>query len=315
VSEVRRWILAALLTAGLSSCSTHDEDPTAVPTSGLIQIPRARPGEIALFARQDNAFLTYDLTTGQPGTGRTTDPNFFGYEFTSLHPIYTGGDSYEGGFVAVERTGQSFVELARTPPGVDLLPLATDGERIFFVRAATNPQPGDGGEVVELHNGRLRPLPGDFGEVYSGALVGDALFLSVFHPEQRNTFQLIRVDLAPVSEPGVPSHEVLRRGLHSGRLVSDGRHVFFETRGGISNGRRTLPCQGLCYFAAGSRVLLDYLPVSADHPELGNVLLLRDSHTGRVIERRPGIVDFDSHGPTLVLYTWQGVDHVSLKEL
>ena len=137
-----RWILAALLAAGLTSCSAHHEDQTAVPTSDLVQIPRAQPGEVALFGRQDNTFLTYDVTTGEPGSGRTTDPDFFGYEFTSLHPIYTGGDSYQGGFVAVERTGQNFAELARTPPGVDLLPLATNGERIFFVRAATSPQPG-----------------------------------------------------------------------------------------------------------------------------------------------------------------------------
>ena len=103
--------------------------------------------------------------------------------------------------------------------------------------------------------------------------------------------------------------------MRSGRLVTDGHDVFFETGGGISNGQRTLPCQGLCYFAAGSPVLLDYLPVGSDHPELGNVLLLRDSRTGRVIKRRPGVVDFAIEGPTLVLYTWKGVDREPLKEL
>ena len=311
----RRILAAALLAAGLASCSAHSEGPTAVPASNLVEIPRAQPGEIALFARQDNAFLTYDLATGQPGTGHTTDPNFFGYEFTSLHPIYTGGNSYDGGFVAVERSGQGFSELARTPAGVDLLPLATDGERIFFVRATTNPQPGEGPEIVELVKGHLRPLPGDFGEIYSGALVGDALFVSVFHPELRNTFQLVRVDLTPASGPGVPSPKVLRRGLHSGRLVTDGHAVFFETVAGISDGRRTLPCQGLCYFAEGTRILLDYLPVGPDHPELGNVLLVRDSSTGRVIGRSPGVVDFAVEGTALELYTWQGVEHEPLKTL
>jgi hypothetical protein len=308
-----RWLLAVLLAAGLTSCSTLDDDPTPVPASDLVEIPRPRPGEISLFARQDNTFLTYDVATGQLGTGRTTDPNFFAYEFTSMHPIYTGGNSYDGGFVALERSGQSYSELARTPAGVDLLPLATDGQRIFFVRAATNPQPGEGPEIVELVKGQLRTLRGDFGEVYSGALVGDALFLSVFHPELRNTFELVRVDLTSASAPGVPSPALLRRGLHSGRVVTDGRDVFFETPDGISDGRRTLPCQGLCYFAEGSRILLDYLPVGPDHPELGNVLLLRDSSTGRLIERTPGVVDFAVEGTTLVLYTWQGVEREPLK--
>jgi hypothetical protein len=312
---MRRWLLTVLFLATFSSCSAPDDGSPSPPTSELVRIPRAEPDEITLFAREDNTFLTYDLATGEPATRRVTDPNFFGYEFTSLHPIYTAGDSYRGGFVAVQRKGRNFVELTRTPPGVDLLPLATDGEQTFFVRAATNPQPGDSDEIVELEHGHLRPLPGDFGEVYSGALVGDALFLSVFHPELGNTFQLTRLDLTPGSGPVASSLHLLRRGMRSGRLVTDGRDVFFETATGISNGRRTLPCQGLCYFAEGSAVLLDYLPVSSDHPESGNVLLLRDSRTGQVIERRPGVVDFDLEGSALVLYTWRGVDRLSLREL
>ena len=304
---MRRWLLAFLLAASLSSCSPGDDGPRSVPTSDLVRIPRAEPGEIALFARQDNTFLTYDVTTGEPSARRTTDPNFFGYEFTSLHPIYTGGDSYQGGFVAVERTGQNFVELTRTPPGVDLLPLATDGERTFFVRAATDPAPGEGREVVELEDGQLHPLKGNFGEVYSGALVGDALFLTVFHPGQSNTFQLIRVEVASESPGTAPTIRALRRGMPSGRLLTDGRDVFFDTGGGVSNGRRTLPCQGLCYFAPGAPLLLDYLPIASDHPEQGNVLLLRDSRSGRVVERKPGVIDFAVDAHTLVLYTWHGI--------
>ena len=307
---MRRWILAIILATTLTSCSAHDGDPIPLPTSDLVHIPRAQPGEVALFGRQDNTFLTYDLATGEPTVGPIID-NFFGYEFSSLHPIYTAGDSNRGGFVALQRNGRNFTELAKTQPGVDLLPLATNGERIFFVRAATDQQAGAGPEIVQLRDGHLRRLPGDFGEVYSGALVGNAVFLSVFHPELKDTFQLIRVDLG--SGPGTPSHEVLRRGLRSGRLLSDGREVFFETRGGISNGRRTLPCQGLCYFAGDSRVLLDYLPVGSDHPELGNVLLVRDSRCGRVLERRPGVVDFALDGSSLVLYTWKGVDREPLR--
>jgi len=309
-----RWFLAFLLAATLSSCSAGDDGPTPVPTSDLVRIPRAEPGEMALFAREDNTFVTYDLTTGAPGTQQTTDPNFFGYEFTSLHPIYTGGDSYRGGFVAVERTGQYLVELARTAPGVDLLPLATDGERTFFVRAATNPSRGEGREVVELDDGHLRPLEGHFGEVYSGALVGDELFLSVFHPEQRNTFQLIRVDVAPGSAGGAPAIQVLRRGLASGRLVTDGRDVFYETANGISNGQQTLACRGLCYFVPGAPLLLDYLPIGSDHPELGNVLLLRESGSGRVIERKPGVIDFAVEGRSLALYTSHGIVREPLVE-
>jgi len=311
---MRRWLLAILFIATISSCSPPDDSSTSTPPPDLVRIPRAEPGEIALFAREDNTFLTYNLATGEPGTRRATDTNFFGYEFTSLHPIYTGGDSYQGGFVAVERKGRNFVELTRTPPGVDLLPLATNGVRTFFVRSATNPAPAARPEVVELEDDHLRALEGNFGKVYSGALVGDELFLSVFHPERGNTFQLIRVEVASGSAGATPATMVLRRGLRSGRLLTDGRDVFFETGAGISNGRRTLPCRGFCYFVAGAPVLLDYLPIASDHPELGNVLLLRDSRTGRVFRRRTGVVDFAVEGRTLVLYTWEGVEREHLKE-
>ena len=311
-----RWLLAVLFIASLSSCTPPPHDrSTSPPTPDPVRIPRAETGEIALFAREDNTFLTYNLATGEPGTSRATDTDFFGYEFTSLHPIYTGGDSYRGGFVAVERQGRNFVELARTPPGVDLLPLATNGTRTFFVRSATKSVPGEKPEIVELKGGQLHRLQGNFGQVYSGALVGDELFLSVFHPELDNTFQLISVAVATGSAGASPASAVLRRGLRSGRLLTDGRQVFFETGAGISNGRRTLPCRGFCYFAASAPVLLDYLPISSDHPELGNVLLLRDSHTGRVLGRRPAVVDFAVRGRTLVLYTWQGAERESLNEM
>ena len=312
---MRRWLLAALFIATLSSCTPPDDDSTSPPSTQAVRIPRAQSGEIELFSRDGNTFLTYNLATGEPGTKRATDSDFFGYEFTSLHPIYTGGDSYHGGFVVVERQGRTFVELARTPPGVDLLPLATDGLRTFFVRSPTNPTPGEGPQIVELEGGRLRPLRGTFGRVYSGALVGNELFLSVFHPELNDTFQLIKVDVAPRSPGAAPVTEVLRRGLRSGRLLTDGHTAFFETPTGISNGRQALPCRGLCYFVAGANALLDYLPIASDHPELGNVLLLRDSRTGRVVRRSRGVVDFDVDGHTLVLYTWQGIVRESLKAL
>jgi hypothetical protein len=104
---MRRWLITVLLLATFSSCSAPDDGSPSPPTSELVRIPRAEPDEITLSAREDNTFLTYDLATGEPATRRVTDPNFFGYEFTSLHPIYTAGDSYRGGFVAVQRKGRN----------------------------------------------------------------------------------------------------------------------------------------------------------------------------------------------------------------
>lgn len=278
-------------------------------------MPTPRPGEVVILDRL-GAFAAYDPATGELGARSNVD-DYFAYEFSTEPGRVTAGNSTTGGFAALRRTGNGWVTEADVPEGEALLPLAAGSTSAFYVRQRVD-DPSDR-SIVQLSGSRLVPLGGaglsqEVGDVVSGAVVGDRLYIASYL-EARDEFVLR--SLAPEADDVEASLRVVDPAMDSEQLLSDGERLWTRTAKGfrvaVGTPRPAVACRGQCTMDQERDLLFDWRSRSSDLA--GSHLAVVDTTSGEQIALFPGVLDYQVRGDDLVLYGAQGRETVALAEV
>ena len=174
----------------------------------------------------------------------------------------------------------------------------------------------DARTIVRLEGDRLVPVMGPasrsgLGLVLSGALLGDALYVSSY-VEEDDAFEL-RV-LRPDADDVAGTVRLLDEPLADAELLADGERVWGRTERGFrvvaGDARPELACRGHCSMVPGRELMLDWWR-GPGQPRLRVV----DTRDGAETALLRGVLDFQLRDEELTVYGTTGRSVQPLSEL
>ncbi len=305
LKPTRAIALASLLLLGACAGAEGAGEPAAAPPqSGDIRLPgKSNSDSLVLFNRYRQRLLTFD-PDAQAIDEMSNVLNYLQYEFPTGSDLYTAGHSITNGFSVVQVVDETIQTVLEVADDEGIFPLATDGDRSFFLLTRYV----DGAEVdrrlVRLDEGAaLVEYPNATGLIDGGALVGDTLYYTVFR-EQTGDYALFQADAGdPAAQP-----VAVQQGMPSGRLYVHDGELYTSDQTSIFRGDDRFECADLCYFYDDLGVLVR-IAVNADSDLALDVV---DTDTKEVIGSVTGVIDFRVGDGGVTVYTPGSIETVEV---
>ncbi|WP_341281207.1 hypothetical protein [Paenibacillus sp. FSL H8-0537] len=295
---MKKFVLMLLIVQlALAGCSRQSDVQPGGGTVNNVELPKcSEEGQcMYLINRYSQKLLTYNEKTKSIEEQQDI-PNYIYYEFNTISPYFTVGNSLTNGFsiLRIDKDNVTESVLLKDRKNEAIFPLATNGERYFFIHSYYD----DSGKetkrtIAELINDSTKDLPNVSALVSYGTIVKDKLYYTVYD-ETSNSFNLQslllnNLDAAPRIEAD---------NLETGELYSTNGELLTSSNELIFNDRIQFEKKTLNYIDDKHGILIQIYP----NQQADLVLDVIDIASKKQIGSASGVIDFSVDDQVVTVY-------------
>lgn len=300
-------LLTALVVGLLSGCYDTNDGSASIVQTGFDWLPRAKgEGEILLYDRYDQRFLTYD-TSDFSIVEKNDTPNYLQFEFNNINSnIFTTGHSIENHYKIVQKEDKKISILYEMNDNDAIFPLSYQSdEKMFFLKATYDEK---GQELYDrriicsfnMQEKKLVELEKTKGlRISSGTIVNDILYFTVYVSEM-DRYKLYKIDTLNMQQIPI----LIESGLISGDIYNNNDRLWVSDDTKLYEYQKdtnVYPKKALNYFYKDK--LLQIQPNLEGNLEL----IVTDIASGQIENIINNIVDFRIVDKNLRMYTMRNI--------
>ncbi|MFB9331136.1 hypothetical protein ACFFSY_34815 [Paenibacillus aurantiacus] len=305
---MKKFVLLLLIVQlAIVGCSRQNDRPTSGETVNDVELPKCSDeGQcVYLVNRYSQKLLTYNPKTKSIEEQQNI-PNYIYYEYNTVSPFFTVGNSITNGFSILKMDKNVVDEVVRLKDRKNeaIFPLATNNERHFFIHSYYD----DSGKetkraIAELIQDRTQDIPNVSGLVSDGAIVKDKLYYTVYN-ESSNSFELQSLLLDNLQ--AAPHTEA--ENLESGNVYSLNGELLTSNNELIFNDSMQFEKKTLNYIEDELNILIQIYP----NEQADLVLDVIDTASKKQIGSVSGVIDFSIDQRVVTVYCEGRIEHINI---